>query len=55
MSFIKELIFGVKRVPVDNIIIGTHTISLDDRPTYEEWCKEFRVSSLYDRKVIHLY
>lgn len=55
MSFIKELIFGVRRVPVDDIIIGTHTICIDNRPSFEEWCQEFRVSSLYDRKAIHLH
>lgn len=54
MKLIKELIFGRRRDPVDVMSTGLRTIKPENQPTYEEWCKEFRVSMLYDRKAIHL-
>lgn len=54
MTKIKELIFGKRREPVDVMSTGLRTIKPENQPTYEEWCKEFRVSMLYDRKAIHL-
>lgn len=54
MQFIKQLIFGVRREPVDIISTGFHSSYPKDQPSYEDWCKEFRVSMLHDRKVIHL-
>lgn len=53
MEFIKELIFGNSSVPTRNIIVGTHTIIPENQPSFEDWCREFRVSSLYDRKAIY--
>lgn len=54
MNYIKQLIFGVRREPVDVISTGFHTLHPDKPLSYEEWCKEFRVSMLYDRKTAHL-
>ena len=54
MSFIKILIFGVRRKPVDTISTGFHSLYPKNQPSYEEWCKEFPVSMLHDRKAIYL-
>jgi len=54
MQFIKALIFGVRREPVDTISTGFHSYYPKNQPSYEDWCKEFRVSMMYDRKTIHL-
>lgn len=53
MQYIKGLLFGVRREPVDVISTGLRTNNYDS-PPFEEWCKEFRVSMLYDRKAIHV-
>jgi hypothetical protein len=54
MQFIKQLIFGKRRKPVESISTGFHSLYPKNPPSFEEWCKEFRVGMLYDRKVIHL-
>lgn len=54
MAYIKKLIFGERRQPVDTISTGFKTTKPIHQPTYDEWCKEFRVGMLYDRKIIHL-
>lgn len=54
MTKIKELIFGVRREPVDTISTGLRTIKPENQPSYEEWCKQFNVSMLHDRKAIYL-
>ena len=54
MQYIKRLLFGVRREPVDTISTGLRTIYSDNKPTYEEWCKEFNVSMLHDRKIVHI-
>ena len=54
MQYIKKLLFGVRREPVDVISTGLRTIKPENQPSYEEWCKEFNVSMLYDTKPIHL-
>jgi hypothetical protein len=54
MQYIKILLFGVRRQPVDTISTGFHTTKPKEQPSFQEWCKEFRVSSLHDRKIIHL-
>ncbi len=54
MHKIKILLFGKRREPVDTISTGLRTLIPKDQPTYEEWCKEFRVSMLHDRKTVHL-
>lgn len=54
MQYIKTLIFGVRRKPVEQIATGFHSLPLENQPTFEEWCKEFNVSMLYDRKTIHI-
>lgn len=53
MQYIKRFLFGVRRKPVDTISTGLRTTSYNS-PSFEEWCKEFNVSMLYDRKTIHL-
>ena len=54
MQFIKALIFGVRREPVEQMTTGFNSSYPKDQPSYEDWCKEFRVGMLYDRKIIHL-
>lgn len=54
MSFIKALIFGVRREPVEPMTTGFNSCYPENAPSYEEWCKEFNVSMLHDRKAIHL-
>jgi hypothetical protein len=53
-KLIKKILFGVRREPVDTISTGLRTIKPKSQPPYEEWCKEFNVSMLHDRKSIHL-
>jgi hypothetical protein len=54
MQFIKQLIFGIKTKPVDTISIGFNTVVPENQPSYEDWCNEFRIGMLYDRKIIYL-
>jgi hypothetical protein len=54
MTKIKELIFGKRREPVEPMSTGLRTMKPENQPSYQEWCKEFRVSMMYDRKAIHL-
>ncbi len=51
---IKAFIFGVRREAVDTMSTGFRSSYPDNQPTYEEWCKQFNVGMLYDRKTIHL-
>jgi len=54
MQKITEIIFGVRtqgeRLPVPPPIKERPFNSKD----FEKWCKELRVSMLYDRKTVHL-
>ena len=52
--FAKEFVFGVRREPVDTISTAYKTLKPKNQPSYEDWAKEFRVSMLHDRKIIHL-
>jgi hypothetical protein len=54
LTLVKEFLFGVRREPVDTISTGFRSSYPDNQPTYEEWCKQFNVSMLYDRKILHL-
>jgi len=54
MYFIKQLLFGFTYQAVDNISTGLHTVNPDNQPSQEEWLKEYRVSMLYDRKIVHI-
>ena len=54
MSFIKALIFGVRCKPVESISTGLHSSYPENAPSYEEWCKQFNVSMLHDRKATYL-
>lgn len=54
MELIKKLIFGPRREPVDVISTGLRTIEPENQPSFEEWCKEFKVGMLHDRKTIHI-
>lgn len=53
MQYLRRLLFGVRCEPVDVISTGVHT-SPYNSPPFDEWCKEFNVSLLYDRKPIHI-
>lgn len=54
---LKTLIFGERAKAQDPIITTYHT-SHPQLPRahygYKEWCEEFRVGMLYDRKAYHL-
>lgn len=54
-KLITKILFGVRRKPVDSISTGLRTLELENRiMTFEEWCKEFNVRMLHDRKTIHI-
>lgn len=53
-KIIKEFIFGVRRSPVDVMSTGFRTVIPKKQPTYQEWCKQFNVSMLHDKKRIYL-
>ncbi len=54
MQKITEIIFGVRtqgeKLPVPPPI-KERPFNSDD---FQKWCKELRVSMLYDRKIVHL-
>ena len=50
MSFIKALIFGVRREPVDSISTGFRSSYPENPPSLEEWCKEFKFGSRYGHR-----
>jgi hypothetical protein len=53
MKFIKAFIFGVRREPVDVMSTGFRTSHYNTPISFEEWCKEFNVSMLHDKKIVH--
>lgn len=53
MKYIKKLLFGERCEPVDTISTGVHTTPYN-QPPFDQWCKEFNVSMLYDRKIVHI-
>ena len=54
MKWIKEFLFGRRAEAVCQIKTGTHTVQPRVHAfSYYEWCKEFRVSILSDRKPIY--
>lgn len=54
MEYLKELLFGFEYQAVDQINLGLHTVNPDNQPSEQEWMKEFSVSMLYDRKIVHI-
>lgn len=54
LTVIKEFIFGVRCEPVESISTGFKTLKPKNQPNYQDWAKEFNVSMLHDRKIIHL-
>jgi ubiquitin-like-conjugating enzyme ATG3 len=38
----------------DKITCKFKTVSPRERISYEQWCKEFRVSMMYDRRIVHM-
>jgi len=55
IKFIKELLFGRRAKPVCTIITTMRTVQPTTHPTdFGDWCKEFNISMLYDRKPLHL-
>lgn len=53
-KLIKEILFGTRRQPVDIISTGFHSLYPENPPSFEQWCKEFNVSMLHDRKVTYI-
>jgi hypothetical protein len=53
MKKITEFLFGVRAIG-EKPVIGSHISCHGPFTTYGEWVKEFRVSMLYDRKMLHL-
>jgi hypothetical protein len=49
-----EFIIGRRAKPVEPFYPGVKTLNISNRPSFQEWCKEFRVSMLYDRKLIEM-
>jgi hypothetical protein len=54
MKYIKEFLFGRRREAVEPFYPGVKTLDMSNRPSFQQWCKEFRVSMLYDRKLIEM-
>lgn len=54
MTKIKELIFGVRTKPVETFSTGFKSCYPKERLSYQQWCEEFRVSMLHDKKITHL-
>jgi hypothetical protein len=50
---IKEFVFGIA-ARGEKPIVGFKTTCHGPFTTFGEWCQEFRVGMLYDRKQIHL-
>ena len=53
MKQIIEFLFGV-RAEGEKPVIGYHTTCQGPFTSYGEWVKEFRVSMLHDRKILHI-
>jgi hypothetical protein len=55
LKFIKELLFGRRAKPVCTINTSLRTVQPTTHATsFGDWCKEFNVSMLHDRKPLHL-
>jgi len=54
VKIIKEIIFGVRREPVEHFSTGFHSLYPVNPPSYEEWCKEFHVSMMHGKQINHL-
>ena len=57
MQYIKKLIFGNYCTPVSSISTGFKTVMPDNLPenyTEQMWYNEFKVSSMYDRRITHI-
>ena len=54
MNKIKEFIFGRKQESVCTISTKLHTVAPGTRISFENWCKEFRVSIMWDKRVVHI-
>jgi hypothetical protein len=54
MKYIKDFIFGVRTHGECVKPPKFKTCVPKDKPDFQNWCKEFRVSMMYDRKAIHL-
>ena len=56
MKWIKEFLFGRRADAVCQIKTGYHTVHPKFTKPYDfgDWCKEFNVSMLHDRKPIYL-
>jgi hypothetical protein len=54
MKYIKDFIFGVRTQGECVKPPKFKTCVPKDKPQFQDWCKEFRVSMMYDRKAIHL-
>jgi len=53
MKQVIEFLFGVA-ARGEKPVVGYHTTCQGPFTSYGEWLKEFRVSMLYDRKMLHL-
>lgn len=53
MTYIKEIIFGVRCEPIDVAFPGWHTIYPDNQPDKNTWMNEFRAGADYGKKIIH--
>lgn len=55
MKMIKQLLFGKRVSPIESISNGIHhTIQSNKQPSFDQWCKEFKVGMLYDRKIVEM-
>lgn len=54
MKKIKELLFGKRADSLGPIKTGFTTKFFGGYTTFSDWCQEFRVGMLYDRKALHI-
>ena len=56
MSIIEKINKFVLRNEIsrDRITCRFKTVRPNENITYEEWCREFRVSMMYDRRIVHM-
>jgi fluoride ion exporter CrcB/FEX len=54
MKKIKELLFGKRAESLGPIKIGCTTKCFGAYTTFSDWCQEFRVGMLHDRKALYI-
>jgi len=54
MKVLIKYLFGEPAPPVDTISLGTHTVHPPINISFDDWCKEFKVSMLHGKNITHI-